>query len=113
VGSLSSSAQHVIDTTPSLPAAHLPIVGSARFRYHFTVRFFLRTHPNEAARISEDFLRRRSPEELREIVADIDDELSSPKQRVQHILNQSQTEESLRVFLRRFADIVSEQLEWR
>ena len=67
--------------------------------------------PEDAERIALEFLDHESPERLRIILAEIDDELASPKQYVKHILNQSQSEQSLRLFLRRFSDCVAAHLK--
>ena len=67
--------------------------------------------PEDAERVALSFLDQESPERLRTILAEIDDELSSPKQCLQHIFNQSQSEQSLRLFLRRFSDCVAAHLE--
>ena len=69
-------------------------------------------NPSEdAERIACSFLELYSPERLGIILADIDDELASPKQCLQYIFDQTQSEESLRLFLRKFAEHVANHLE--
>ena len=65
---------------------------------------------HDAPRVAREFIEGFSGKQLAIIVADINDEIANPKQRVQHIFNQSHSEESLRTFLKLFADIVSERL---
>ena len=65
--------------------------------------------PDDAPRVAADFVEQRSREELTAILAEIRDELSNPKQSVRHIHNQSQSEESLRIFLKQFVELVSQQ----
>jgi transposase-like protein len=67
--------------------------------------------PEDAERVALSFLDQESPERLQTLLEEIDDELSSPKQCLQHIFNQSQSEQSLRLFLRRFSDCVAAHLK--
>jgi hypothetical protein len=65
---------------------------------------------SRASEIAEIFIKQETPDDLRRIVVDIEEELDRPTQQVRDILDNPQSEELCREFLRQFAANVRQKL---